>query len=501
MKIRAFFRDTRAVGTGLTAAAFTVMSLAGIGLVFDHNHLVYQRDLLKVASDSAGVALTERIRGLDCSDESAVTSTLTPVARRYILANLPERPRAKVAEEGNLTVNVTPNCAAGTVDVQASADLGGVVFGRWLGSNVNPRIEAKSGFEQVERLVEVVLAIDITPSMDLVFEGTQKNQMIKGHQQSMMEIVKRAALDLVNTLNAGGDGSAAIGLVPWSYRVRLDSAARTSWETNGWATYPTERTYPKPYSLSRASETHTLPATKPEAWQGCVDPRSTPDLSTTPPAQAPFTMGFYSSIMPGQNDPVSYQCYDDKEQKTCYSGDGNSKLRSPQFDCSSPPIIPLTTDTDEIRTAIDDLESVEYPSDYWSATYSALGVAWGRLLLTPTWRSVWGDSTHPVDPAQTDIQKVLVLLTDGEDTHLDANTGRRHRQQACTAAKNAGIKIFTIAAMSSTSTNLENSLTQCSSAADDPDGTYVFVNNATPEALKDAFSSIGRQLIKFRRTY
>ena len=91
MKIRAFFRDTRAVGTGLTAAAFTVMSLAGIGLVFDHNHLVYQRDLLKVASDSAGVALTERIRGLDCSDDDAVTSTLTPVARRYILANLPER--------------------------------------------------------------------------------------------------------------------------------------------------------------------------------------------------------------------------------------------------------------------------------------------------------------------------------------------------------------------------------------------------------------------------
>ena len=44
-----------------------------------------------------------------------------------------------------------------------------------------------------------------------------------------------------------------------------------------------------------------------------------------------------------------------------------------------------------------------------------LGVTWARRMLAPSWRVVWGDETHPVDPDEPGAVKALVLLTDGEN--------------------------------------------------------------------------------------
>ena len=108
-----------------------------------------------------------------------------------------------------------------------------------------------------------------------------------------------------------------------------------------------------------------------------------------------------------------------------------------------------------------------------------------------------------------------MLLTDGEDNYPDTagNVGANsfsegqkviadRRNQACTAAKNAGIKVFTIAAMQESRVGeLGDALTKCSSQADDPNGNYVFINNTTSEDLEDAFRQIARQLVRFRRVY
>ena len=45
------------------------------------------------------------------------------------------------------------------------------------------------------------------------------------------------------------------------------------------------------------------------------------------------------------------------------------------------------------------------------------------------------------------------------------------------------------------------SLTACSSAAENPDGTYVFLNNATKDSLETAFADIASQLRTVRRVY
>ena len=120
---------------------------------------------------------------------------------------------------------------------------------------------------------------------------------------------------------------------------------------------------------------------------------------------------------------------------------------------------------------------------------------------------------HPVDPGASDnagLRKAIVLLTDGEDTHcgLDnhdcsASPVGIARADACAAAKAAGTEIFVVAAMapSKVAQDFGDSLTACSSAAENPDGTYVFLNNATKESLEHAFADIASQLRTVRRVY
>ena len=179
-----------------------------------------------------------------------------------------------------------------------------------------------------------------------------------------------------------------------------------------------------------------------------------------------------------------------------------------QYGCGPqhPAILPLTSDRPQIEAAIDTLDASGH------LTYSALGVRWGQRLLDPQWRAVWGDPVHPVDPAE-DTRKALVLLTDGEDTYCDMGSGRNpscadsrvgvERAEACAAAKAAGIEIFVITAMvpALVSQELDRALHECSSESDDPDTTYVFVNNATTENIEAAFADIASQLQTVRRLY
>ena len=519
---QAFLRCRRAAATAITAAMTTLMCLAGIAFAGDHIWLVYQRDLLKVAVDAASLAATRHMATLPSSlSDAQVKAALKPLVERYILANLPEAKRDRAAD--TLMVDPRPNRLAGTVDIEAEADLGGAVFGRWLWGSVTGKTHVASRTERMAGLTEVALAIDVTGSMgEALAEGSPER----------MAIVKQAALQLVNVLNAGAPaGSVAVGLVPWHFRVQFDQATRTRWEDNGWAQYPTQRYYPNPHweswkeirrssnvgwfpdphLVTAAGETHTLPR-QPEPWQGCVDQRSMsgpnpPGVSTVLPTDEPFTMGFYSATPAYPRDnPISLQC-DQKDpipdrptnkKDECFIGSGHAgtyKQKDPQFNCGLPTIMPLTTDIEQITTAIESLGAGG------SATYSTLGVVWGHRLLAPPWRNTWGDPVHPADPQQNPgTQKALVLLTDGDDNHLDPAIVNAHREQACTAAKAAGIKVFTIAAMDPGRVgDLAQALERCSSQADDPDGTYVFTNNATPEALEDTFREIGRQLVRFRR--
>ena len=537
-----FIRCRRAAATAIGAAVMSLMSIGGFALTSDHIHLVYQRDTLKAATDAASIAATRHWQQAlgHLTDDDQIKAALRPMAERYILANIPESRRGDAA--ATLNIELVLHHGAGMVDVGATADLsGGVIFSRWIIDEDAIDIEklkitqVETRTERIEEaggggITEVILAIDVTSSMGDDLDGCRSCG-----EESRMAIVKRAAQELVDSLSANPDNTVAVGLVPWHYRVQFDQSTRTKWEDNGWALYRTRRYYPSPYLgswltigplsgdwypnphlVTAAGEWHDLPTNKPEAWQGCVDQRrmsgqDPPGISAVPPTVEPFSMGFYSPSPPYiWGDPISLQCAQTdpapdrwrSRKDLCFVGTGHAatEQQTSQFNCGLPTIVPLTTDLAKIKRRIDALRASGH------STYSTLGVVWGHRLLAQTWRNIWGDATHPLDQAEG-IQKALVLLTDGADNHLKSwkpyeLTVPDHRDQACTAAKNAGIKVFTIAAMERSRVGeLADDLERCSSQADDPEGKYVFVNSATPADLLGAFQQIGEQLSRFRRVY
>lgn len=526
MTVRRFLSDTRAGATAIAAVAMATVALGAVALVGDHMSLVGQRDVLKTAADAAAVAATLKLSELPASmTDDDVDGALQPVAERYVsvnvLGNLPEGVRARARD--TLRVTVAADRALGTVEVVARADLGGTPIAKRFFGHAGPEdgIRQRAGVEAAMATTELVLALDAT--------GSMMTQMSGG--VSRLQVVRKAALDLVDVLAVNRDGGAAplaVGLVPWHHIVQLGQETRRTWERRGWAVYPDEHHYPFPrriagqygcsptgrFPCTLPGETVTMPE-KPAAWQGCVDQRSfdgadpPPALSAALPGDAPFNMRFYSpQVLYPLSNPVSYECStaDEGAQKYCYSGTPTQNnqylLRRAQGQCRADDdlaIVPLTPDLSRIRSALRELSA---PG---GATYSTLGVVWGTRLLTSSWREVWGGERHPIDPTGgEEVRKVLVLLTDGQDNYWDRAAVADHRNRACTQAKAAGILVFAIAALNDDHPGhdrLAEELERCSSQADDPTGRYVFVNNATREDLADAFRWIGRQLLTLRRVH
>ena len=126
------------------------------------------------------------------------------------------------------------------------------------------------------------------------------------------------------------------------------------------------------------------------------------------------------------------------------------------------------------------------------ATRSAAGLEEGRAQL----------ANAPVG-----ARKALVLLTDGEDNLMTATQPCRGRQSLgclqprrdqCKAAKDEGIEIFTVTAMSPghVSNTLGQELTACASSPE-----RAFLNNSDASILRNAFSKIAASLSPLRLTH
>ena len=509
------------------------MAIGGGALISDHVWLVDQRDTLKAATNAAGIAATQEMKLVLADDpdisDSDLKAAMEPLARGYIIANLQHLSEERYDEAiDTLVVEVLPDRGQSTVDVNAQADLGGFLFSKMLpflgGVQQIEAVRTEARVEGVTNPVEVVLALDISASMDKDLDGRWTN----GGPDSRMEVVKRAAKDLVAILNPNEENRVAVGMVPWHILVRLGDAARQDWNRRGWAKYPSSRHYAAAYASRPAGSTsldeiQTLPADPGEAWKGCLDEHrvSLGGRAALPPAadllDQPTESAFAQAIFPASYG-VAYQCLapplpSNFYYQICYDEVGASALgrtaQAPQRYCDdeTAAMLPLTSDRAAIEATIDSLTPVGF------RTYSTLGVLWGQRLLLHSWRNVWGGDVHPVDPdtaANAGTRKAIVLLTDGEDNPCglhdptcSTNDMAFERDVACMAAKARGTEIFVIAAMHPDNVpgRLGTALRACSSESDNPGGTYVFLENSTAAGLRTAFADIANQLVSVRRIY
>jgi Mg-chelatase subunit ChlD len=165
-------------------------------------------------------------------------------------------------------------------------------------------------------------------------------------------------------------------------------------------------------------------------------------------------------------------------QNTTPGGSSSTKFPTEEYDSCPTAILPLSNDWAALNRKIDQLQ----PAGNTNVT---IGFAWGWQALTQ------GSPLNPPAP-DPDTQRVIILLTDGQNTEnrwtssspqIDART-----QAVCGNIKAAGVTIYTVRVMEGNATLLRNCATQSD--------MYYDLNSSNE--IVTAFKQIGTNLAKLR---
>ena len=534
-----FLRDTRAGAVGLPSVLIGMMCFTGIAMISDHTVLFHNRNILDTAAAAASLATTQRMSGLskDLTDEEVVDE-LTPLAKRYILANLPQGVVDSVRDTLEVTLSLDRDI--GIVGIKASAEMGGAIVGRHLWGSLIEKTEVKTGAERIMAPVDLVLAIDVTGSMKASIHTDYGGNKPPSVEAQRITVVRNAMRVLVAALydQEGGTEHVSVGLVPFNTTVNI-GADRTGW-------------------VSDLGSGHKIIPEGFGPWQGCIEHRTgEKDLSLDRPGDEPFTSWFFPSTLEFrpvarhnmQMDMWTSIGWHDVRGENEWEADNPHEgyFHSPHYACPRDEIIPLTTDRAVIEQAITDLQ----PWD-GGGTMTHLGVVWGRRLLADAWREDWNLPEQRTELGKT---KALVLLTDGLNAAYDSRETwpglYRHNRhwsrpeheaeyiseytgygrvgvgtveegfrmgtrldssksdadelkildaaflESCQRAKDDGITVFTVSAVPKDHprlTDIREDLVACATSED-----HAFVENSNPEGMKEAFRSIGQLVAAVRR--
>jgi Flp pilus assembly protein TadG len=296
---------------------------------------------------------------------------------------------------------------------------------------------------QVERAMdnlEVALVLDNTGSMS----GTKIATLITESKKLVdkLELASKRSSDPANAVK--------IALVPFSFAVRpVDTVTLTNYT-------PSSHTGPGvPAWIDPQGKAHrTVSATDYDifktmtdrlavmqklstSWSGCVESRTYPyDMNDDPPVAGAAASWFTPYFWPDEPDTKGYandyvadkSGYDANHWKeslqdeTKYASGawksgtkGNSFSAAvetykygPNAGCTMAPVIRLTNDMAKIRTAIDGMKAV-------GTTNIPEGLVWGWHTLSPNLPFEDGKSYNTKH-----LRKVIILMTDGQNTFLDA---------------------------------------------------------------------------------
>lgn len=310
---------------------------------------------------------------------------------------------------------------------------------------------------------------------------------------------------------------------------------------------------------------HTLHAQLSGGWKGCVEARPEPyDITDDPPtsAETRFVPYFWMDVAGNRSTSATSNSYitdtDGRPPSSSWVTSVNGgttyntgaqlsvwkyrsgatttittappEARGPNRGCPTP-IVPLTNDRATIINAVQAMR-------HWNGggTNQVEGLAWGWRVLSHT-----APFTEGRDPDDEDVRKVLVMMTDGENTNINGtndsvmqsdysayshlgqwrngsnppgyaqqlpnghdrsgvdsssamvNYINRRQEDLCDAIKDAGIEIYTIQ-FRDTSTSNRNRLRNCASSTDH------FFSAANASQLQAAFTAIGSGIGQLRIT-
>ncbi|MGE0524130.1 MAG: VWA domain-containing protein [Variibacter sp.] len=412
-----------------------------VGVAVDYSRAGTMRSDIQAALDATALMMSKESNGLTQTQiQDKATAYFTAILNRPDAPAITLTPTFTVVQAGSFTLKI---------DAASSLDT---TFTRILGQNTIA-IRTSSEVSWGIKRLELVMALDNTGSMS---------------SSSKMTELKKAAKSLLDTLfkAAGKKDDIKVAIVPFTTDVNIGTSYAsaswldwTDWDSkngtcrnyNGWSK-PSNKT-----SCQNASGTWT--ASDHSNWSGCVwDRQQDYDVDDTAPSSVDtkFQPHETSYCPPATLMPLT---------------DITTNWVSADLTASNP--------TSTLGKKINSMT----PNGNTNVT---IGAVWGWHALTKT-----DPLTEASDPAP-DLDKVLILLTDGDNTQNRFSSNQSsidtRTTKVCANIRAANIKIYTVRVINGNATLLQN----CASRAD----MYYDVKNASE--LNGVFTTIAQNLANLR---
>lgn len=302
-------------------------------------------------------------------------------------------------------------------------------------------VEVGSQVERAMDNLEVALVLDNTGSM----AGTKIDTLIT-ESKKLVDKLKAASQRSSDPTNA-----VKIALVPFSFAVRpvgsvdltnYDTATHTGPGVPAWID-PQGKAHklvtPTQYDIfTNLTDRLTLmKGLTGKTWSGCVEARTYPyDMNDDPPVAGAAASWFVPYFWPDEPDGGDYandyikdksgatwkaieqdetkysQGYKSGRYGATFQAAVETYKYGPNAGCTLQPVIRLTNDMQSIKDAIDKMKAI-------GTTNIPEGLVWGWHTLSPNLPFTDGkayDTKH--------LRKVIILMTDGQNTFLDARNSQ-----------------------------------------------------------------------------
>ena len=476
-----------------------IMLIVGLAVDFNRAFIVQQR--LERALDAAALA----VGATPAEEEDAMLE----MAQTFFDANYND---SEIGTPGAVTM--APPDEDGSVNLSVSAEVDTTILSA-VGIDTLD-VSADTLARRAVRGLEFVLVLDNTGSMS----GGNK-----------MASLRTAASDLVTILFGDQDepDQLKIGLVPFvgTVNIKADSLDMAWMDEEGDAEYHGQNFDPATGTTNHFDLFDQIGNAE---WKGCVEMRPEPldTLDTPPTAGDPDTL-FVPFFAPDEPDISSGLGFGNNYLPDGIGGTGNNNrkkrqrnaakyngaiiavsgsTRGPNRGCPQA-LLPLTNDKDLLLSEIDAMEP-------WNGggTNIPHGLAWGWRVLSPEPPFTEGASYD-----DTDVEKALVLLTDGRNQGISrlghnksdyAGYGYLAQQrlgvnnitqlrnaldakviELCERVKDSGIRLYTVT-FQTNSSSLEDMFRDCASAPE------LYFDAPSSDELKQSFNAIAFDLSNLR---
>lgn len=451
-RIKAFRGDSKG-SVAIIYAAASLVIIGFIALAVDGARAHILKSQLHYAVDAAAIAIGKQMKQTD-------DAALFALAEKYVRSNVSPSLLGLAGDfgAGDLTIEILDGPNENTKEIRATARLQTTMLGMLDGAS-SVSIERSAMVRREVRGLELALALDTTGSMDWS-SGTAG--------VTRMEALKSSAGDLLNILF---DGQASnpklwISVVPFTQQVQAKTDI--SWVQAS--------TMNPPLPSDTSSKTYRWKRT-PDLAGGdpfCFGTRSSHDETDQPPNSE------------SNRFPAAYQ-YEERRISRGSRRRGTKDVYEvevvPGYLCPAAQVLPMTNVKAEIVNHINTLTP-------HGGTATNRGAVWGWRSISENWRGYWNtsDPTRPFDNDEPLNSKVVVLMTDGENSY--ANVSDPALTRVCNNMKAAGITVISI--NFATPSSLYPLYENCASSPD------LFFPAPTATQLESAFEAIALQLSVLR---